>query len=199
MTTFLLVRHGETDWNRDNRFQGHADPPLNERGRAQAGELAERLAGEGVDAVYSSPLRRALETAEILAARLGLDVTAAEGLREIDVGEWQGLTRDEVARRYPDAFARWLALEPGWDHGETYEQLGRRVLAAIRDIAERHPGERVVVVTHGGPLRAVFAETAGVSYAELRRRVWSAPNCSVERFEVLDGTVRATAEDGTNA
>jgi probable phosphoglycerate mutase len=197
MATLLLVRHGETDWNRDNRFQGRADPPLNARGRAQAAQLAEELADDVVHAVYSSPRRRALETAQIVAARLDLAVTPVAGLSEIDVGEWQGLTRDEVAERYPEAFTRWLELGPGWERGETYEQLGERVLAAIHAIADRHAGERVVAVTHGGPLRALYAASVGVSYFELRRRAWSPANCSVARFEILDGTVRSLASDSS--
>jgi broad specificity phosphatase PhoE len=191
MTTLLLARHGETDWNRDSRFQGQADPPLNERGRAQAAELAELVAGDAVGAVYSSPLRRAYETAEIVAARLRLPVVPLEGLREIDVGEWQGLTRSEVERRYPEAFARWLEFDTGWQEGESYEALGERVLAALRRIAEAHPGDRVVAVTHGGPLRAVFAAAAGVSYGELRRRMRAVANCGVAGFELRDGVLRA--------
>jgi broad specificity phosphatase PhoE len=191
MTTMLLVRHGETDWNRDNRFQGHADPPLNDRGREQARELASRLAGERVDAVYTSPLRRARETAEIIGAALVLPVAAHEGLREVDVGEWQGLTRDEIAARYPGAFARWLAYGHGWEEGETYEEMAVRALAAVRDISAVHPGGRLAVVTHGGPVRAVLAHSEGMTHAEARRRGGVIANCGVASFAVEDGRVRA--------
>src|SRR5512133_1433936 len=102
MTELLLVRHGETNWNRERRFQGHADPPLNDAGREQARELAETLAGEGIDAIYTSDLQRARETAEILAARFGSEVVALRELREIDVGDWQGLTWPEIEERHPD-------------------------------------------------------------------------------------------------
>jgi broad specificity phosphatase PhoE len=190
VTTIVLARHGETDWNRDNRFQGHADPPLNERGREQAAALAELLAGDGIRAVYSSPLLRALETAEIVGGRLGLPVTPVEALREIDVGEWQGLAREEVARRYPEAFARWLAFSTGWEQGESYEELGERVLAGLRGIAAAHPRERVLVVSHGGPCRTILAAAAGVSHAELRRRMRAMANCGVARLAVRDGVVR---------
>ena len=102
VTTFLLVRHGETDWNRENRFQGHADPPLNDVGRSQARELAETLLGEGASAVYASPLRRARETAEIIAAVLGLDVRLDPRLMEVDVGSmvrpYPGRDRGTVSR-----------------------------------------------------------------------------------------------------
>ena len=97
MTTILLARHGETDWNRERRFQGHADPPLNETGREQARTLAAELAGEELDAVYTSDLARANETAKIIASRLGVPVVVDAELREIDVGEWQGLTWPEAA------------------------------------------------------------------------------------------------------
>src|SRR5581483_12433051 len=88
MTTLLLVRHGETDWNSERRWQGHADEPLNETGRAQAREVADELADRSIDAVYSSDLSRARETAEIIAARLGLSVTTDARLGEVDVGDW---------------------------------------------------------------------------------------------------------------
>ncbi|HWH04956.1 MAG TPA: histidine phosphatase family protein, partial [Gaiellaceae bacterium] len=108
MTTIVLARHGETDWNREQRFQGHADRPLNELGREQARELAERLRNDRIDAVYSSPLVRALETAETVAAALGLPVETREALREVDVGSWEGLSRDEIEERHPEDFARWV-------------------------------------------------------------------------------------------
>src|SRR5215210_7285077 len=191
MTTILLVRHGETDWNRDNRFQGHADPPLNDRGRGQARELAARLGEEEVDAVFTSPLRRARETAEIIGDALVLPVAAHQGLREVDVGEWQGLTRDEIATRYPEAFARWLDYGRGWERGETYEAMAERTLDAVHDISAAYPRGHVVVVTHGGPVRALFASAAGITHTEARRRTSVIANCGVAHFAVEDGAVRA--------
>ncbi|MDQ4082719.1 MAG: histidine phosphatase family protein [Actinomycetota bacterium] len=195
MTTVLLARHGETAWNAESRFQGHADPPLNEDGRRQAREFAEQVAGEGIVAIYSSPLRRALETAEIVGNRLGLEVTPVDALREIDVGEWQGLTRSEVEERYPEAFARWIGFGQGWEHGETYEQMGKRVRDALRELAARHPGEVVLVVTHGGPVRTALAEAQGISHEEARRRGAGAPilNCGVSRLVLEDGALRIAA------
>ena len=159
-TRILLARHGETEWNRLGRWQGHADPPLNDTGREQAEALAGELAGDGVTAVYSSDLRRASETARIVGDRLALPVTAIPALREIDVGSWSGLTRDEVRERFPDGFARWLAGEIGHD-GETREELTARVVPAVESIAEAHPGELVLVVTHGGAIRALRRHAAG--------------------------------------
>jgi len=147
VTTLLLARHGETEWNREERFQGHADPPLNETGREQAAALAEKLAGEPIEAVYSSDLHRASETAEIVAGRLGLPVERDAGLREIDVGSWQGLTRAQIDGR-------------PWD-GETYEQHAERAMRALQAIAERHPEGRVLVVSHGGTLRRVQQAVLG--------------------------------------
>ncbi len=195
MTTLLLARHGETDWNRDHRFQGHADPPLNGDGRRQAREFAEQIAGERIVAIYSSPLRRALETAEIVGERLGLGVATLDALREIDVGEWQGLTRSEVEERYPEAFARWIAFGQGWERGETYEQMGKRVRAALQDLATRHPGEVVLVVTHGGPVRTALAAAQGISHEEARRRGAGAPilNCGVSRLVFENGALRIAA------
>jgi broad specificity phosphatase PhoE len=187
MTEILLARHGETDWNRENRFQGRADPPLNELGRRQAQELAQALAAENVIAVYSSPLRRAMETAEVVAGWLGFHPVSLDALREVDVGSWQGLTRAEIEQRFPEQFRRWLDYGHGWDDGETYEEMGARVIAAIEELATRHHGERIIAVTHGGPIRAALARALGISYSEARRRGPTIGNCFVVRFEVGDG------------
>jgi broad specificity phosphatase PhoE len=187
MTELLLVRHGETDWNAESRWQGHADPSLNALGRRQAERLAAELAGERLDAAYSSDLRRALETAEILAERLGVSVQPVRELREIDVGSWSGLTTDEIRERLPDGFDRLKQLGYGWDGGETPEELQDRVVAALRRIVANHPGGRVLVVAHGGVLRVVGAEAAGLPYAEYRRRVAVVGNCAVSRLVCRDG------------
>lgn len=160
MTTLLLARHGETDWNAERRWQGHADPSLNEVGRRQAGELAERLAGNGIEVIVSSDLARAAETAAIVAARLQLDVRKERDLREIDVGSWSGLTLDEVAERFPTGFARWRGGEIGHD-GESREQLSRRVVAALLRVGADHAGRSVLVVTHGGVIRAATRAATG--------------------------------------
>ena len=190
MTELLLVRHGETDWNRDRRFQGHADPPLNETGREQAHALAAELTSEGIELVYTSDLARAVETAEIVAARLGADVRSMRDLREIDVGEWQGLTWQEIEERYPDGARSWRARGYGWETGETYEELGDRVVAALRRIASDHPEERVLVVGHGGTIRATRAFIEGLSVPESRSRSRAIGNCEVFRVVTEDGSFR---------
>jgi broad specificity phosphatase PhoE len=161
-TSVLLARHGESDWNRSKQWQGFADRPLTDLGREQAAELARRLDETELDAVYSSDLQRARDTAEIVARTKGLTVQTTPDLREVDVGSWSGLTRAEAEARYPEQYARWLRGGEGWDDGETYEQLGARVVRAIRRIATEHEGERVLVVAHGGTIRAVHAAALGV-------------------------------------
>ncbi len=151
MTTVYLARHGESDWNVERRWQGHADRPLTDRGREQARDLAARLADVELAAVYASDLRRAWETAEAVASSQGLEVVRLPELREVDVGSWSGCTREECAERFPAAFARWQAGGSGWDDGELYEAMGERVVAAIRRIAAEHPVGTVLVVSHGGP------------------------------------------------
>ena len=177
MTTILLVRHGETDWNLERRVQGHTDRPLNETGRQQARALAAALADEPVDAVFSSDLVRAHETARMVAEPKGLDVTVLPDLREKDFGTWEGLTDVEILSRFPDARGR------PWGDGETTDEVSRRVLRALERIAEAHPGGRVVVVAHGGPLRAVRAHCGSSRNGPIA-------NCEVLRLELEDGVLR---------
>jgi broad specificity phosphatase PhoE len=164
VTELLLVRHGETDWNAEGRLQGHTDRPLNEYGRRQARELADRLAGDGADALYASDLVRATATAEIIGERLGLAVVVDPDLREKNWGTWEGLTGDERVH---------VEFE-----GESTEEHRDRVLGAIRRIARRHPDERVVVVTHGGSLRRIQAAIDGMAAPVIENcGVWA---CSLE-------------------
>ena len=186
-TTIVLVRHGETDWNRENRFQGRADPPLNDTGRAQARVLAAELGMESFAAAYTSPLRRAAETAAILAGALGVAAVPDGSLMEVDVGSWSGLTRTEVEARFPAGFARWLEYGHGWDDGETYNELGARVVSGLADIAARHPGEVVLAVTHGGPIRSALAAAERVSFDEARRSIHVVGNCAVVRLAARGG------------
>ena len=169
-TLVILARHGESDWNVAGRFQGQADRPLTARGRRQAEELAARLEQTPLDAIYASDLRRALDTAQAVARKHGLEVEAVRELCEIDVGSWSGLTRDEAARRFPEAYERWLGWGAGWDDGETYEQLAERAAGAVRRLAARHPGGRILVVSHGGVLRVLHAAASGIDMATHRRR-----------------------------
>jgi broad specificity phosphatase PhoE len=132
VATILLARHGESDWNRDQRWQGHADRPLTELGRAQARALAERCDAYELAALYSSDLARARETARAVAERRGLSVRERNDLREVDCGSWSGCRSDEI-----DAaeIARWKAGEKAWTGGESYEEMAARIVRAIREIA----------------------------------------------------------------
>ncbi len=186
-TTIVMVRHGETDWNRENRFQGHADTSLNEPGRGQAHALAQELVRESFGAVYSSPLERAFETARIIASQLGLDVEPSAGLMEVDVGSWSGLTRSEVEARFPEGYARWIEFGHGWDDGESYDELGERVVSDLLKIAMRHADELVLAVTHGGPIRSALAAASSVPYGEARRSIAVLDNCATVRVAIRDG------------
>ena len=193
-TTIVLVRHGETDWNRDNRFQGHADIPLNDAGREQARALAGQLADKSFAAVYTSPLQRAAETARIIADSLDLEVRESEALREVDVGSWSGLTRTEVEAAHPEGFGQWLAWRHGWTDGETYDELGLRVLAELSAIAAAHASQTVLAVTHGGPIRSALAAAAGIGFEDGRRSFGPIGNCAVVRVAVRDGVLEAVAD-----
>jgi broad specificity phosphatase PhoE len=187
MTTVYLARHGESDWNVERRWQGHADRPLTERGRAQAEALAEKLAGVHLDAVYASDLRRAWETAQVVAAPRRLEVVRLPELREVDVGSWSGFTRDECADRFPDAFLRWQEGGSGWDDGESYEDMGVRIVGAVQRLAAEHPDGAILVVSHGGPIRAVHAHALGVDIATHRRTGPVEPNARLSAVSVEDG------------
>lgn len=189
MAIVLLARHAESDWNVENRFQGHADRPLTPRGREQAERLADDLAAKPLEAVYTSPLRRARETAALVAARHGLEAIAVAELREIDVGGWAGLSRAEVESRFPDAFRRWVGGGEGWEDGESYPQMAARVLAALQRIAAAHPDGRVLVVSHGGPIRAVHAAAANMDVHTYRRLHRVEPNARVSAVAVEDGRI----------
>ena len=194
MTTILLTRHGETDWNSERRWQGWADQPLNDVGRAQASELGASLAGRTVDAIYSSDLLRAAETARIVAETLGLPVTLEQGLREVDVGDWSGRVHSELEGADPEGYERWQNGGKGWHGGESYEQMGERVVAAILRIARIHPGQTLLVVTHGGSIRACRAAAAGVAYAASRTlTIPSMGNCEVAELVFVDGRLAQAA------
>lgn len=160
MTQVFLVRHGATEWNKQKLAQGTADIELTEDGRKQAIEIAERLSHESLTGVYSSDLKRALDTARPIALAHGLEVVADERLREIDQGEWTGLHVNEIKERWPDLWgpARHYSARPG---GESPEQVRTRAMAAIRDIVESHPDGSVAVVSHGGTIRWISAEALG--------------------------------------
>jgi broad specificity phosphatase PhoE len=196
VTVLLLARHGETDWNRERRWQGHADRPLTQRGLEQAHALASRVAETQLEAVYASDLTRARETAAVVADALGVALDLRGDLREVDVGSWSGLTRAEAAARFPDAFARWQQGEIGWDDGETYEEMSERVLAAVGGIACRHPTGRVLIVTHAGPIRAIHAAALGMDVHTYRRMRPVEPNARLSAVCIEDGALTELCSAG---
>ncbi|MFZ5642295.1 MAG: alpha-ribazole phosphatase [Bacillota bacterium] len=152
-----LIRHGETVWNSEMKLQGHADIPLSERGIEQARALAGRLASRPMSAIYCSDLGRAVETAREIAASRGIEVIPDRALRELNFGEWEGLTFKQIKDKYGDMAMKWWSAPlsmriPG---GECLNDLVARVIPAVRAIVERHAGEHVAVVCHGGPVRCL--------------------------------------------
>ncbi len=170
MTTIVLIRHGQTDWNVEGRWQGQADPPLNEYGCEQAYQIAEYHRQFGFNALYSSDLRRAMETAQIIGHELGMDVIVEPRLREINLGKWQGMLSADIQAQYPDEFRRWqeqsLSVQP--PGGETILALSARVLQAVNEIIGRHPRQRIGVVAHEFPIAVVLCRSAGLELDHLR-------------------------------
>jgi probable phosphoglycerate mutase len=169
--SFLLVRHGESMWNAEGRWQGHADPPLSERGVAQAEALARALDRGATDLLLSSDLRRAWETAEIIGRAVALSPRRDPRLRELDVGRLSGLTRAEIAARDPIELARFDSGDQRARAGgaESRAELRDRVRRAFRELVEEWPGARVIAVTHLGVVRAL----AGADLAPCERIAWS--------------------------
>jgi broad specificity phosphatase PhoE len=156
-TELILIRHGESVWNVEGRWQGQADPPLSERGRSQARDAVQRIAGLEPEALYSSTLRRAHETALILGRGIDLEPRVEPRLREFNVGVWSGLTKPEIEQRWPGQYARFsfreLDFRPGG--GESPRELMARVHQALDEIAHRHAGQRVLLVSHGGVAKSL--------------------------------------------
>ena len=160
MTILHFIRHGETEWNAEQRIQGQTDIPLSAKGREQARVLADRLAGASIGAIWSSDLQRALDTARPLAERLGLEVRVTEALRERDFGDDEGKRDDEVLSFLPQS----EGLDPDWAHpnGETRRDVWNRTAAFLDALLGDPPAEEIALVTHGGPIRL------GVAYLQRR-------------------------------
>ncbi|MBX3652991.1 MAG: histidine phosphatase family protein [Ramlibacter sp.] len=181
MTELILIRHGETDWNRELRFQGQVDVPLNAMGHEQARRLAQRLAGSPVHQLYQSDLRRTRETASPVAQQLGLRGLDEAALREQHFGRVDGMRVDDIKQQYPEDWAGWLAFDehfaiPG---GETTRQFHSRVMGAVRRIVSAHPGETVLVVTHGGVLDMIYRTARALGLSGPRQS--EIPNAGLNR------------------
>ena len=183
MTELIFIRHGETDWNRQQRFQGQIDVDLNATGLAQAQRLAARLAAEPADVLISSDLARALQTAAPLGQAWALQAAPVRGLREQSFGMLEGLDVPTIQTRHPALWQEWLthradfALPGG---GESLAQFHDRVLAAVREIAHSHAGRRVAVVTHGGVLDMLWRSAQGLPLDGLRS--CAIPNAGINRL-----------------
>lgn len=171
MTRVILVRHGQTEWNVQLKYQGHSDINLTTQGVRQAELVAARLAKEPVDAIYSSDLGRALRTAEYIASPHQLPVTPLNGLREYHFGEWEGLTFKQIAKQWPDLNANFFknpdtVRVPG---GETFGEVKARAEAVVRKLVDQHPEQTIVLVSHGGTIRTILCAALGLHL----NRIWS--------------------------
>ncbi len=189
MTRIVLVRHGQTAWNRESRFRGQADVELNELGLKQAQATGRYLAARWpVAAVYASRMGRAMRTAEAIARAQGLTAQPLEGLLDIDFGEWQGLSPDEVAQRYPDLYRAWLEAPhtvrvPG---GEGLDDVRSRVVAGLEEVIARHEGEAVVLVSHTVVNRVLLCAVLGLGNDHFWRL--GQETCAVNVFDAENGT-----------
>jgi probable phosphoglycerate mutase len=198
MTELLLIRHGETDWNRRKCFQGHIDIPLNERGLTQAARLAAKLAGERIDALVVSDLTRTRQTAAPLAELHRLSPSYTPALREQAFGILEGLTFDDIRVKHPAEFALWAKHEPDYalpGGAESRTLFHRRVIATLSELAARHRGQRLAVVTHGGVLDMVWRSAKGLPLHGARECL--IPNTGVNRVQFNDGRfdILSWAED----
>jgi probable phosphoglycerate mutase len=193
-TRILLVRHGQSRGNAEGRFGGHSATPLSQTGRAQAEATARALAAEGVTAIYSSDLLRAVETARPLADALGLEVNRTEAFRERSVGRMEGLTFEEAAEQFSEEYAALLRRD--FEHvlrgGESYRQMLDRASRALDACIDAHRGGTVAVFTHTGTICILILHLMGALDAPTLRPVWiKTSNCGISRIELRsDGFVR---------
>ncbi|MEC4722520.1 histidine phosphatase family protein [Noviherbaspirillum sp. CPCC 100848] len=186
MTEILLIRHGETAWNAIKRLQGHLDIPLNAEGERQAAALGRSLASARLDAVFSSDLQRARQTAAAIAGHHGLPVRSDAGLRERCYGAFEGMLYAEISKRYPQSFAAWKARDidarfpPGVHVAETMREFAARTIDAIKRIAGDGRHQRIAMVAHGGVLECAYRAAQNMDFAQ--ERSFDIFNASVNRF-----------------
>jgi probable phosphoglycerate mutase len=180
-TRIVAVRHGETVWNAEMRMQGQLDTALSAHGRWQAARAGEALAGEGIEAIVASDLSRAFNTAQAIAAVVGLPIAIDAGLRERCFGEFEGHTYAEIDARWPIEAARWRRHDPDFGPigGETLVDFFARAVAALTRIAAAHRGRTICIVTHGGVLDCLYRVAAGVDLGAAR--TWELGNASINR------------------
>lgn len=195
-TKIIMVRHGFSIANETKRFAGHWDIDLTELGKKQAKMAGEYFKNHPVDVIYSSDLLRAYHTATPIGEALGLPIRKDEGLREIRAGEWERISFDDMAIRYPKEATVWVEDigRSGCPGGETVKELSARVVATVRRIAEQHDGQTVCITTHATPIRAVTTEAAGIPVEEMKNIPWAA-NASLNIFEYENGRFKAIELD----
>jgi len=186
----VAIRHGETLWNTQGLQQGQLNSNLTDLGRAQARALADRLSGEQFDGLYSSDLGRALETARLIADRVGLDVVTVPRLRERNLGILQGISLRQFEQERPQEYARFRSGDPDYviPSGESARQRHERCVACATELAGRHAGRRILIVTHGGILDSFFRHALELPLTVPKR--FSLFNASFNSFTVTDGQWR---------
>jgi 2,3-bisphosphoglycerate-dependent phosphoglycerate mutase len=190
MTELIVIRHGETDWNRQHRFQGQIDVPLNEIGQAQARRLAERLADEAFDVVVASDLQRARTTAEAATAARALPLQVEPLWREQAFGVLEGLDVPTIVDQHPQLWAQWVRHDADYalPGGESVREFHARIWRALDDLVQRHAGARVLVFTHGGVLDMLWRGAQGLPLHG--PRVCDIPNTGINRLRWHDGRVQ---------
>ena len=188
MTTLVVARHGETDWNRERRWLGQTDRPLTDLGREQARGLGRLLEGVALDAAYASDLSRAANTARIALSGRGIGVTTMRELRERNLGSWEGLLDTEIPARFPVEYERWKNGNGfGASDAEPFATLAARVQSAVRKIAGDNAGKTVLVVAHAGPLRVMTAMAAGLDFVGYRKSIPEPQHGVAVRYDVTGG------------
>lgn len=186
MTEIIIIRHGETDWNKTGRFQGHSDVSLSAEGRAQAAALGKNLVVDHVDAIYASDLTRAMETAAPLAQRFGLEVISDPLLRELNFGSWEGRNFNDVNAENPDAMKTFYndPERVNIPDSEPFPEFQRRVAGRVREIVAQERGKRIVIVSHGASIRILFADILSMPI----RSIWhvSQLNTAVNKIRFED-------------
>lgn len=186
MTEIIIIRHGETEWNKTGRFQGHSDVPLSEEGRAQAEALGKNLVVDHVDAIYASDLTRAMETAAPLAERFGLPVIPDPQLRELNFGAWEGRNFNDVNAENPDAMKNFYndPEQANIPDSENFTDFQRRVAGRVREITAQERGKRIVIVSHGASIRILLADLLSMPI----RSIWhlSQLNTAVNKIRFED-------------
>jgi len=197
MTAIILIRHGETDWNREQVFRGRIDVALNEVGVTQARAVQESLKDTEIDGIYSSPLSRAFETATIVGENRNVEVRGEEGLIDIDFGAWQGLSHQKVKEEYKDLYETWLA-QPDlvtFPDGESLKEVRIRSMESLEEVIKNNPGKTLALVSHRVVLKVLLCTILGLELS----RFWylRQDTCAINRVEYKDGNYFLTLLNDT--